>query len=181
MVKSAMSSALATLKPYDIEHRTIKPDGTERIVHELGEIQLGIDGNPEYMVGTIQDITSRKQAEKERLNITAQLEEVLLFNENILEQPPVGIAIYDQSGQSILANRAIAKHVGVPKEEALKQNFHHIESWRKSDLHDKAASAINNNRSERTTIATVSTFGKPINLSCHLAPFISKDHVHYYS
>jgi len=177
MVKAAASSALATLKPYDIEHRIIKLDGTECIVHELGEIQLGNDGKPEYMVGTVQDITSRKNAEKERLKITAQLEEALLFNKNILEQSPIGIAIYDQSGQCILANKAMAKHIGATKGEVLKQNFHHIESWRKTDLHDKALSAINNHRTERTTISTVSTFGKSINLSCHLAPFISKGHI----
>ena len=175
-VETALSESLAVNKPYEVEHRIIKSDGTERIVHELGEVHLGIDGMPQYMLGTIQDITTRKNAEKERLKITAQLEEALLFNENILEQSPVGIAIYDQSGQCILANKAMAKNIGATKEEILKQNFHHIESWRRTDLHDKALSAIDNHRSERTTIATVSTFGKSINLSCHLASFISKDH-----
>jgi len=103
------------------------------------------------------------------------LKESLLFNENILEQSPVGIAIYDHSGQCVLANPAIERCVGATDEAFLKQNYHHIESWRKTDLHEKALLAIKNHRPERTTISTVSTFGKSVNLACHLVPFISKE------
>jgi len=176
-VETAIATALTTLHSYELEHRIIKSDGTERIVHELGEVQIGIDGMPQTMIGTVQDITARKTIETQQTKTKEQLEEALLFNTNILEQSPVGIAIYDQSGQCILANLAIAKTVGATKEEVLKQNFNHIASWRKTDLYDKALLAINNHRPERTTISTVSTFGKPINLACHLAPFISKEHV----
>jgi PAS domain S-box-containing protein len=53
-------------KSYQAEHRIVRPDGSQRIVHSRGEvIQWDEDGNPQIMVGTTQDITERKQAEEE--------------------------------------------------------------------------------------------------------------------
>jgi PAS domain S-box-containing protein len=50
---------------YQVEHRIVRPDGSQRIVHSRGEItQWSDDGDPILMVGTTQDITERKQAEQ---------------------------------------------------------------------------------------------------------------------
>jgi PAS domain S-box-containing protein len=50
--------------PYDFEHRIVRADGTERIVQELAEIFRGADGRPRQVVGTVHDVTERKQAEQ---------------------------------------------------------------------------------------------------------------------
>jgi len=176
-VKAAVSKSLANLQSYETEYRITRPDGMERVIHELGEIQSGMDGKPQYMIGTIHDITTRKKAEEYQAKLTGRLEEALLFNENILNQSPIGIAIFDYSGQCILVNPALTKLVGATQEEMLKLNYHNLESWRKTDLYEAALLAINNNRSERVTVSTVSTFGKSINLACYLAPFVSRDHI----
>jgi len=51
-------------KKYDIEHRVIRPDGSQRIVHEQGEVTFDRNGKAVRMIGTVQDITERKQVEE---------------------------------------------------------------------------------------------------------------------
>ncbi|MBM4465408.1 MAG: PAS domain S-box protein [Chloroflexi bacterium] len=63
-VREALDAALKTKKPYDIEMRVIRPDGTERVVHAIGEVYFDNTGSPQRMFGTAQDITERKRAEE---------------------------------------------------------------------------------------------------------------------
>jgi PAS domain S-box-containing protein len=51
-------------KTHDIEFRVVRPDGSERIVHGRGEVLFDADRKPVNMVGTVLDITERKQAEE---------------------------------------------------------------------------------------------------------------------
>ena len=61
-LKKAVSEALYG-KPYSIEHRVVLPDGSIRCVHEEGEVTFGENGEPIRMVGTVQDITEKKENE----------------------------------------------------------------------------------------------------------------------
>ncbi len=65
-VKEAVNRALRANEPYSIDHRIVLPDGTVRIVHEQAEVLCDASGQAVRMVGTVQDITERKQIEKER-------------------------------------------------------------------------------------------------------------------
>ncbi|HWQ48921.1 MAG TPA: histidine kinase dimerization/phosphoacceptor domain -containing protein [Methanosarcina sp.] len=51
-------------KPFDIDYRIITANGEERIVHEKDEVVFGKKKNPVRFIGTVQDITERKQAEE---------------------------------------------------------------------------------------------------------------------
>lgn len=63
-VRNAVGESLGDRTiPYDIEHRVVRPDGKERIVHEIGEVIRDDDEAPVRMIGTVQDITEQKQAE----------------------------------------------------------------------------------------------------------------------
>ena len=64
-VHKSVTEALTLKKPYSIEHRIILPDGTEKVVHEQGEVAFNADGVPERMSGTVQDITERKRTEEQ--------------------------------------------------------------------------------------------------------------------
>jgi PAS domain S-box-containing protein len=64
-VRESVNQALYERKPYSIDHRIVLPDGTERVVHEQAEVVFDESGKPVLMSGTVQDITERKQAEKE--------------------------------------------------------------------------------------------------------------------
>ena len=63
-VCEAVNAALEHGTPYAIDHRIVRPDGTERIVHEHAEVQRDENGRPVVMAGTVQDITERKEREQ---------------------------------------------------------------------------------------------------------------------
>jgi len=64
-VQEQVGKALHQRAAYSIDHRIVLNDGSERIVHEQGEVMFDEAGKPVRMVGTVQDITDRKRAERE--------------------------------------------------------------------------------------------------------------------
>ena len=74
MVKKAADESLADPhKPYSIEHRVIRPDGSEGMVHERGEVSFDKSGKPIRMIGTVHDITELKRAEIESYRTRREL------------------------------------------------------------------------------------------------------------
>jgi len=64
LLKTTVNKALENGGSYNIEHRIVLPDSTERIVQELGKVFYEEHGNPSRMLGTILDITEHKLTEK---------------------------------------------------------------------------------------------------------------------
>ena len=64
-VRQTLDGARADGKPFHLEHRIMRPDGSERHVHQQGEGHAGVEGTPSRMIGTIQDVTERRQAESQ--------------------------------------------------------------------------------------------------------------------
>lgn len=64
-VKKNVSDAIYGKKPYNIDHRILLKDGTERIVHEMAGVIFDDTGMVIRMVGTVQDITERRHKEEE--------------------------------------------------------------------------------------------------------------------
>jgi PAS domain S-box-containing protein len=62
-------------KEYSIEHRVVQPDGEIRTVHERGKVYRDEKGQPIRMIGTVHDITERKNAEDEIKALNEHLEE----------------------------------------------------------------------------------------------------------
>jgi PAS domain S-box-containing protein len=62
-IRQAFEKALRQAEVYSIDHRLVLPDGSERIVCERAELILDSNGTPVQLVGTVQDITERKQLE----------------------------------------------------------------------------------------------------------------------
>lgn len=63
MVHRAFQASLEDREPYEIEHRLSLPDGRIKYVHERCETVYGEDGKPLRSIGTVQDITVRKEME----------------------------------------------------------------------------------------------------------------------
>ncbi|MGE0702000.1 MAG: PAS domain S-box protein, partial [Hyphomicrobiaceae bacterium] len=63
MVRTAVDRALRGEADYAIDHRIVRPDGAERVVHEQAEVIFDSEGRPVRMNGTVQDITERKEVE----------------------------------------------------------------------------------------------------------------------
>ncbi|MCF6155011.1 MAG: PAS domain S-box protein [Candidatus Brocadia sp.] len=64
-VKKSVEDALSGKKSYDIDFRIICKDGAVRHVHKKAVVVLDETGKAVRMVGTVQDITERKQLEEE--------------------------------------------------------------------------------------------------------------------
>lgn len=74
-VQKGVDEALYKNIPYSIDHRLILPDGSERSVHEQAQVYFDGSGRPVRMIGTVQDISERKQAEDKQNKLNEELVE----------------------------------------------------------------------------------------------------------
>ncbi len=89
--EQVMIAHQATPDEFNIEYRIIQPNGMTRYVQELSTIKYNEDGTISHFLGTIQDITQRKQNE---LEIEAQnqiLEEIAEVSSHIIRRPVASI------------------------------------------------------------------------------------------
>lgn len=71
----AVARCLEEGAPYEFDHRIRCPDGSERVLHEDGELVRDENGRPVLMRGTAQDITERRDYE-DRLHTIASFDPV---------------------------------------------------------------------------------------------------------
>jgi len=62
-VMDAVSDCVYRGAKYDIEHRVVWPDGTVHWMQESGDVVRDVNGEPTHMLGVVQNISRRKQAE----------------------------------------------------------------------------------------------------------------------
>ncbi|MGE5174550.1 MAG: PAS domain S-box protein [Betaproteobacteria bacterium] len=101
----AVNTAIFEQKPFEMDYRLIRPDGTERTVHTIGEVSYDPAGKPLIKSGTVQDITEQKKA-AEKLR---QSEE---FVRNILDTVDEGFIVIDRDLRILTANMAYCGQVG---------------------------------------------------------------------
>ena len=133
------------------------------VLDETGKVTMVIEH--------VRDITERKRAEK-------LIDDALTFNKTIIEASPIGIITYKASGQCVSVNESIAKMVGATIDQLLKQNFYHIESWKKSGMLELAEEALATGIEKRKEVYVVSTFGKEGWFACRFVPFQYDDEPH---
>jgi diguanylate cyclase (GGDEF)-like protein/PAS domain S-box-containing protein len=59
-VRKTIEAVLQGNRPYDVEHRVVRPDGEVRVVHRRAEVVRGEGGELAKMIGTVHDVTDRK-------------------------------------------------------------------------------------------------------------------------
>ena len=64
-VMAAADATRASGDRFDMEYRIIRPDGTERLIHSIGEIDQEPEKRSSRLVGTVHDITEQRQAQEE--------------------------------------------------------------------------------------------------------------------
>jgi PAS domain S-box-containing protein len=74
-VVEVFQNALARKGDYDLEYRAVWQDGSVHTVHALAETSFDADGQPQRMVGWVQDITERKRIEKDLIKTQLLLNE----------------------------------------------------------------------------------------------------------
>jgi PAS domain S-box-containing protein len=88
--------------PYDVEHRIIRPDGTERVVHETGRIFRNDIDKPVRVFSIVHDITEHKQAE-----------EALLYFQMAVGSATDAIGMATPDGRHYYQNEAYTKLFGL--------------------------------------------------------------------
>jgi len=84
-------------KSYDLELPLRTAEGTRRWVRTVGAPVRVEDGEVVKVAGALQDITERKQAEKE-------LEQTKRFYEQVLEQVPIDLAVFTPDAEFVYLN-----------------------------------------------------------------------------
>ena len=74
-VTDAVENAVSNNQPYEIEHRIVTPYGEVRHVLEIGEVQYDKNNKPINMIGSVQDVTERKQAEDAKEHLQRELQQ----------------------------------------------------------------------------------------------------------
>jgi PAS domain S-box-containing protein len=111
-LESYVAGIIEAHEPFDLDYPIVRvADGAFRWVHGRGDIRRDADDQPTAMVGTIQDITERKQTERTLTTIRMAV-----------EQSPVSILITDAQGNIEYVNPAFTEVTGYTAAEALGQN-----------------------------------------------------------
>jgi PAS domain S-box-containing protein len=105
LVEQTVNETLDGLHSYNLDHRILQPDGTLRYVHEQAELIRGDNGQPVRMVGTVQDITVRKQAE-EAIRASRDL------LQTIVENAPIRVFWKDTALRYLGCNTLFARDAG---------------------------------------------------------------------
>ncbi|MBF0186823.1 MAG: response regulator [Magnetococcales bacterium] len=98
-------------KPYTIQHRIVRPDGTMRTVYEMGKVYCDEAGEPVRMVGTVQDISKRVEMEK-------ALQDSLDRFTALASLAPVGVFQTDRDGRCTYTNQKWLDVAGMTLEQA---------------------------------------------------------------
>lgn len=64
-ITKVIAEATEEDRPFNVEHRIIRPDGRERYVDCHGRFVHDADGNQTKLIGTAQDLTARRDAEQQ--------------------------------------------------------------------------------------------------------------------
>ena len=129
--------------PYHIRHRVVRPDGSIRLVEEIGEVQRDETGKPIRMIGIVQDITDQHAAE----TALRQSEERY---RNLIDNSPVGIVIL-RDKKIAYANPTLAKMLGYTTDELIGKpmlsfihpNFQELAKLRLSKLMQSTNAIVN--------------------------------------
>ncbi len=96
LLETSINEAIHERVLYNVDHRILRRDGVERIVHEQGEVEYDDEGHPLRFVGTTHDVTELKQTEEKLRALSRRL---LRLQEE--ERRAIGQDLHDEVGQSV--------------------------------------------------------------------------------
>ena len=115
-----MASAFAGDATAELEFRVVRPDGGERFVRARIEATYDKAGQVDYVTGTLQDVTDRREAE-------AAVHDAAARYRQLFEANPYPMLIYDQATLRFLAvNDAAVGRYGYPRDEFLGMTLNDI-------------------------------------------------------
>ncbi len=116
-VAQAIEDALRGGKPYDMEFRIARSDGTERVLHSQAENLLDEAGKAIGMVGIVQDITEHKRADEALLESSATLAKMFEEQAVLLENTRDFVYRHDAEGVFNYLSPAVEQVTGYTVQE----------------------------------------------------------------
>ena len=112
-VAELVQKALADREPFQFEHRIVRPDGFERVMHSLGRVVVDGAGQVVRMLGASQDITDRKVSEEVVRRSEYRLQ-------TIIDAQPACVKLVSDEGMLLDMNRAGLEMIGADDFSQLK-------------------------------------------------------------
>lgn len=126
LLTNALDSLLDDQETYEIQYRVTPRHGGLRYFHSLGRVSRDQSGQPTRMVGTVQDVTDKVEAE------TALRENREMLHSMSLAAHDAMIMI-ESDDTIIFWNQAAEKMFGYSSEEALGQKVHQLIAAQEDD------------------------------------------------
>ena len=127
--RAAYDEILVSGTGYDVEYRIVRPDGEVRYIHEISNPEFDESGAHVRSMGTLQDITERKQAEEALAESEWRLR---VFMDN----SPAAIALKDADGRYRLVNKRFEEWYGFHADDVLGKTVHDIFSTADAALYE---------------------------------------------
>jgi PAS domain S-box-containing protein len=116
----SIDAALKGESPFEMDYTFFRKDGSVAVLHTIGKVLYDSGGNAERMVGTVQDITDQKRAQK----ALGESEEKF---RGIFDRANDGILIANVTTRRFtLANRTMCRMLGYPLEEIINLSIEDI-------------------------------------------------------
>ncbi len=115
-VRDVILAAIRRASFFELDHRLVRPDGGVHWVHVKAEVEPGEAGRPARMVGVIQDITDRKQAEDALRSSQSLLR-------TVFDTLPHLLAVKDRQGRFQMVNEAQVRFFGLKEDQILGRTF----------------------------------------------------------
>src|SRR6266853_1978248 len=97
-------TAIREKAEWEADYRIVHPGGAVRDIHVVGHPVLSTSGHLVEFVGTVIDVTERKQAEEERRRSEMELRQML-------DLAPQQVAVYGPNNERLYANRIALEYV----------------------------------------------------------------------
>ncbi|MGE5650286.1 MAG: PAS domain S-box protein [Bacillota bacterium] len=144
-VERALHTAVREQKPYQVEYRLLLPDGSVRLVSANGEVyRRDGRGKPQSMIGMLQDITLRREAEH-------ALEESEQRFRQLFDNASDGIFIANRDGEYIDVNINACRMLGYGRDELIGKHITDLVPHADADRLAKAKSYLQQN-AEHVTV-----------------------------
>jgi PAS domain S-box-containing protein len=137
--RELIQTAIRKKAEWEADYRIVHPDGLVRDIHVLGHPVLSTSGHLVEFVGTVIDVTERKQAEEELRRSEMELR-------HMLDLTPQLVAVFGPNRERLYANHVALDYLGLNLEEWRKKSdrgefFHPDDRELVQDHFDRALSS----------------------------------------